>query len=52
MPITIFDDVWAMKAIEYLVRKDYSTQEILNAMVEVGIRNVAIPTTEDQRNVN
>lgn len=31
-------DKWAMRAIEYLVRKDFSTQEVIEAMAIVGIK--------------
>lgn len=37
-PKELKDDKWALKAIEYLVRKDYSTKEVIDAMVEFGIR--------------
>ena len=32
------EDKWAMAAIKYLIRKDYSVQEILDAIAEVGIQ--------------
>jgi hypothetical protein len=34
----LLKDKWAVKAIEYLVRKDYSTQEVIEAMIEYGIK--------------
>jgi hypothetical protein len=37
-PLKIKKDKWAMKAIEYLVRKDYSSKEVIEAMAEIGIR--------------
>ena len=37
-PEKIKKDKWAMKAIEYLVRKDYSSKEVIEAMAEIGIR--------------
>jgi hypothetical protein len=37
-PEKIKKDKWAMKAIEYLVRKEYSSKEVIEAMVEVGVR--------------
>lgn len=36
--LMISKDQWAVKAIEYLVRKDYSSEEIFELMVEIGIR--------------
>lgn len=32
------DDPWALKAIQYLVRMDYSSKEVIDTMVEVGIQ--------------
>ena len=33
----IWKDKWAMRAISYLVRMDYSSKEVIEAMVKVGI---------------
>lgn len=34
----LLKDKWAIKAITYLVRKDYSTEEIMEALVLIGIQ--------------
>ena len=34
----ISKDEWAVKAINYLVRKDYSSEEVIELMVEIGIK--------------
>ncbi len=35
---TLQNDKWAMKAIHYLARKNYSTKEIMDALVTIGIQ--------------
>lgn len=47
MSKTLREDKWAMKAIEYLVRMDFSSKEVIEAMVEVGIKHGIKP--EDKK---
>lgn len=34
----ILEDKWAVKALKYLVRMEYSSEEILEAMIKIGIK--------------
>ena len=45
----IWKDKWAMKAIEYLVRKEFSSKEVIEAMVEVGIRKGKVENENDNK---
>lgn len=43
----LLQDKWARKAIEYLVRMDYSSQEVIEAMIEFGIKQGKIEEDDD-----
>jgi SOS response regulatory protein OraA/RecX len=40
-------DKWALKAIEYLCRRGYSTEQIIEAIAEYGIREGKIGDLKD-----
>jgi SOS response regulatory protein OraA/RecX len=47
MNLELKKDKWALKAIEYLCRKGYSTEEIIEAIAEYGIREGKIGDLRD-----